>query len=101
MKRSLSYICIALAVISSHLFAQGEHTTVDRIEALANYQRAGQTSMPFLAFGAGARMQAMGDAGLAQGGDASALFYNPAGIVHLEQNSVMLSSMNWLHSVSQ
>ena len=68
----------------------------EMVDDLANWKRSGQTAMPFLQLGAGARMMAMGDAGLAITGDASALFYNPAGLAYVENRSVMLGNMNWL-----
>lgn len=95
-KRLILLIWIALTIFKLPLFSQVEYRTVETIESLAAYQRAGQTSMAFLASGAGARRMAMGDAGLAMGGDVSVLFYNPAGLVYVDGKSIMLGSMNWL-----
>lgn len=92
-----NYIKLLLAVSllmlqAIPLLAQGPKM----VDELAGWKRAGQTAMPFLSFGAGARLMAMGDAGLAITGDASALFYNPAGLAYVENHSVMLGNMNWL-----
>ncbi len=76
--------------------AQDELSGPKRIDDLKGWKRSGQASMPFLKFGAGARMMAMGDAGIANASDASALFYNPAGIVFVENRSVLLGNMDWL-----
>ena len=81
------FLCQAIPVL-----AQGP----EEIDALADWKRSGQAAMPFLQLGAGARLMAMGDAGLAITGDASALFYNPAGLAYIEGRSLMLGNMNWL-----
>ncbi|MBD3374820.1 PorV/PorQ family protein [candidate division KSB1 bacterium] len=75
--------------------------TPDVVDDLVdNWKRAGQAAMPFLRFGAGARMMGMADAGLTVRGDAAALFYNPAGIAYVQGGSVMLSNMDWLMDTS-
>lgn len=94
MKKNLKLLLIMslLLICAVPVFAQ---MPAD-IDELANWKRSGQSAMPFLQLGSGARMMAMGDAGLAVTGDASTLFYNPAGLAYIQNRSVVLSNMNWL-----
>lgn len=98
MKNRVKFIlAISLLLLQTiPVLAQGP----DMVDALAGWKRSGQAAMPFLALGAGARLMAMGDAGLAITGDASAMFYNPAGLAYVENRSVMLGNMNWLLDTS-
>lgn len=59
-------------------------------------QRAGISTAQFLKIGVGARAIAMGDAFIAVANDASALYWNPAGLVQTEDNQVILSHNEWL-----
>ncbi len=47
-------------------------------------QRVGTSAAQFLKIGAGARAEALGQAYVAISNDASALFWNPAGLVQFE-----------------
>ena len=51
-------------------------------------QRAGITTAQFLKIGVGARASAMGEAFTAVANDASALYWNPAGLAHRALQSV-------------
>jgi hypothetical protein len=59
-------------------------------------QRVGTAAVQFLKIGVGARAVAMGESFVAVANDASALYWNPAGIVEFQQNSLFLSHINWL-----
>ncbi len=91
-----SLVLTLLLTLSVPSFAQQEQYGAGRIDDLEGWQRAGQAAMPFLAAGAGGRMMAMGDAGAAEVRDASALFYNPAGLAFVDKYSVMLGSNSWI-----
>lgn len=58
--------------------------------------RTGTTSAPFLGIGVGGRVLAMGGAGTAAVGDASCLYWNPAGAALLGRSEAMLVKTNWL-----
>jgi hypothetical protein len=58
-------------------------------------QRAGTATAQFLKIGVGARATAMGDAFVAIANDASALYWNPAGISQFQTNEIMVSQTNW------
>ncbi len=97
MKRFITFLLfLALFIVQAAPVWAQETSGPERLDDLLDWKRTGQAAMPFLAKGAGARMMAMGDAGIALTGDASALFYNPAGIAHVENRSLMLGSMAWL-----
>lgn len=59
-------------------------------------QRAGTASVQFLKIGVGARSAGMGESFVAIANDASALYWNPAGIAQFESNQVIFSHTAWL-----
>jgi long-subunit fatty acid transport protein len=59
-------------------------------------QRAGISTAQFLKIGVGGRASAMGDAFVAIADDASALYWNPAGIVHSKSNEILISHNEWV-----
>ena len=59
-------------------------------------QRAGISNLQFLKIGVGGRGAALGDAMVALANDASASYWNPAGLTLTSSNSVMVSHTEWL-----
>lgn len=59
-------------------------------------QRSGISALQFLKLGVGARGAAMGESFIATANDASALYWNPAGVVEVPSNSVILYHAEWL-----
>jgi len=62
-------------------------------------QRAGISTAQFLKIGVGGRATAMGDAFIAVADDASALFWNPAGVVYAERNEIIFAHNEWVADV--
>ena len=62
-------------------------------------QRAGISTAQFLKIGVGARSAAMADAFIAVANDASALYWNPAGLVHSNQNEIIFSHNEWVADI--
>ncbi|MCX6148953.1 MAG: PorV/PorQ family protein [Ignavibacteriales bacterium] len=62
-------------------------------------QRAGISTAQFLKIGVGGRASAMGDAFIAVANDASALYWNPAGLVQSNKDEVIFSHNEWLIDV--
>lgn len=58
--------------------------------------KAGTTAAEFLKFGVGTRATGMGGAFVAVSDDASALYWNPAGIAQLEQNEIITAHSKWI-----
>jgi long-subunit fatty acid transport protein len=58
-------------------------------------QRAGTAMYQFLKIGVGGRAVGMGESFVAVANDASALYWNPAGIVQIGRNELMFSHINW------
>ena len=54
-------------------------------------QRAGISTAQFLKIGVGARASALGDAFVAIANDASALYWNPAGLVQFKNDEIIFS----------
>lgn len=61
--------------------------------------KAGTVAGDFLQIGVGARAMAMGGSFVAAADDASALYWNPAGLAHLEGGEVMAAHSSWLAEV--
>ena len=59
-------------------------------------QRAGISTAQFLKIGVGSRSTAMGESFVAIANDASALYWNPAGLVQFDQDQVMFSHNQWV-----
>lgn len=63
-------------------------------------QSAGKSGLSFLKIGAGARNMALGDNGTVFGGDASAVFYNPANLLQCKSDEILLMHNSWIQDVS-
>ena len=63
-------------------------------------QRAGISAVQFLKIGVGARASAMGEAFVSVANDASALYWNPAGVVQAKQNQLIISHNNWVADIN-
>ncbi len=63
-------------------------------------QRAGISTAQFLKIGVGSRAEAMGGAFVAVANDASALFWNPAGLAQFSQDQVLFSHNKWVVDIN-
>lgn len=63
-------------------------------------QRAGISTAQFLKIGVGARAAALGESFVAIANDASALYWNPAGLAQFEKNQVIFSHNVWLVDIN-
>ena len=89
MKRKTALIWLALLLMVNLSLAQFNSQT-----------KTGITAATFLSIEVGARSKAMGSAFVALANDASALYWNPAGIATIKNNAVYFSHMNWLANVN-
>jgi long-subunit fatty acid transport protein len=63
-------------------------------------QRAGISTAQFLKIGVGGRASALGDAFVAMANDASALYWNPAGLVQFKENQILFSHNQWVVDIN-
>jgi hypothetical protein len=63
-------------------------------------QRVGISTAEFLKIGVGGRASALGDAFVAIANDASALYWNPAGLVQFKDDQVMFSHNIWVVDIN-
>ncbi len=63
-------------------------------------QRAGISTAQFLKIGVGGRAAALGEAFVAVANDASALYWNPAGLVQFQENQVIFSHNSWVVDIN-
>jgi long-subunit fatty acid transport protein len=63
-------------------------------------QRVGISTAEFLKIGVGSRATALGEAFVAIANDASALYWNPAGLVQFTDNQVMFSHNMWVVDIN-
>ncbi len=64
--------------------------------AWAESSKLGAAGAQFLKIGVGSKYQGMADAGVATAGDAYAAYWNPAGLVEVENWSLAFTNVNWL-----
>ncbi len=70
--------------------------TAIAITQAAEITKKGTNAAQFLKIGVGARASAMGESYVALANDASALFWNPAGLAAVPGNEVMFVQTNWI-----
>jgi hypothetical protein len=63
-------------------------------------QRAGTSTAQFLKIGVGGRAAALGDAFVAIANDASALYWNPAGLAQFHENQIIFSHNMWVVDIN-
>lgn len=63
-------------------------------------QRVGISTAEFLKIGVGSRASAMGDAFVAVANDASALYWNPAGLTQFKDDQLMFSHNMWVVDIN-
>lgn len=66
------------------------------VSPIISYAQVGITSVPFLLIEPDSRGAAMGNTGVAIADNASAIFWNPAGLAFQEGNQASLTHSNWL-----
>jgi hypothetical protein len=66
---------------------------------VASSAEEGTTGLAFLKLGVGARAIGMGDAFVALGGDASSVYWNPAGAVQVDNIDVVLMHSEWFEGI--
>lgn len=62
-------------------------------------QRAGISTAQFLKIGVGGRASALGESFVAIANDASALYWNPAGLVQFDEHQVIFSHTDWVADI--
>ena len=64
--------------------------------ASAQFDNVGTSAANFLKIGVGSRAEGMGGAFTAQVSDATALYWNPAGLAHIKQPQVVFNYFDWV-----
>lgn len=96
MNSTLIKICVVIVFcFSSALFAQTDDGTLST-NFKENITNVGTSAAAFLEIGVGARALALGGAFTAMANDASALYWNPAGLIQLNNISVTANHADWL-----
>ena len=70
------------------------------ISTAQEFAKVGTAGAQFLKIGVGSRGIAMGEAYDAVGNDATSIFWNPAGLAFVKNQSVMFSHANWIADIS-
>lgn len=87
-------------LLSIILFAVLQFQSYAQLFPILGGQRAGISTAEFLKIGIGGRASALGDAFVAIANDASALYWNPAGLVQFAENQVMFSHNMWVVDIN-
>ena len=85
--RTLSILLISLILLSVNIFAD-------------IHENAGNSSAQFLKIGPGGRIPGLGNAGTSIAGMAESLFYNPAGLVYLENIEINGNYSKWFEKMN-
>lgn len=64
--------------------------------ASAEFSKVGSAGAQFLKIGLGSRYQGMGEAAVATVNDAYAMYWNPAGLVEIDNKEISFTKVNWL-----
>lgn len=91
--RKMILILTAVLLPGAGLLAQTDRDL--ELRDTAGRGKVGTTGMQFLKIGVGARAVGMAEAFVALANDASAVFYNPAGLTASENKQVLLSHVEW------
>jgi hypothetical protein len=91
---TISLICLFAALCSFTVMAQEKNQTSTQF--VTDVAGVGTSAATFLEIGAGARAMAMGGAYVAQANDATALYWNPAGIAFAPGFQVEFMNSKWL-----
>jgi long-subunit fatty acid transport protein len=67
--------------------------------ASAGDVKMGSAGAQFLKIGVGSKYQGMGEASVAMANDVYSMFWNPAGLVEIENSAVSFTNVNWLLDV--
>jgi hypothetical protein len=85
---------LLIAVVFVLLMGSMQNSHAQLIPILGG-QRAGTAMAQFLKIGVGGRAVGMGESFVAVANDASALYWNPAGISNMEKNEIIFSHVDW------
>ena len=89
MRRLHTSIFVLMIIIGANL-------SMSQLLPVLGAQRAGTATAQFLKIGVGARAAGIGESFVALANDASALYWNPAGLVQFKDNEVIAAHTNWL-----
>lgn len=87
MRFRIKIILIFIAILAMPYFA---HAQIDNV---------GTSAANFLKIGIGARAQSLGGSYVAQADEVSALYWNPAGIVHVKAREASFTQIDWISDV--
>ena len=85
--QKINYIVIIM-LITAYISMAGE------------ISKMGTTAAQFLKIGVGARASAMGESYVAVANDASAIFWNPAGMAQMKKSEVLFVRTNWIADIT-
>lgn len=86
--------------ITTFLILIASSNLVAQLFPVLGGQRAGISTAQFLKIGVGARATALGEAFIAISDDASALYWNPAGLAQFKEAEVIISHSAWLVDIN-
>lgn len=90
--KKLLYIFLSIFVLNDIIFAQ--------LFPVLGDQRAGISTAQFLKIGVGGRAAALGESFIAISDDASALYWNPAGLAQFNKNQLIISHNIWVADIN-
>jgi long-subunit fatty acid transport protein len=98
-RKGLRRLLIAAAVVLASWALHGVDALYAQLVPNLGGQRAGISAFQFLKIGVGARGVAMGESFVAVADDASALYWNPAGLVQTSENQVFAAHTEYVADI--
>jgi long-subunit fatty acid transport protein len=68
--------------------------------ASAEFSKVGSAGAQFLKIGVGSRYLGMGEASVATANDVYAMYWNPAGLVEIEDQAISFTNVNWVLDIN-
>ncbi|MBE7478092.1 MAG: PorV/PorQ family protein [Ignavibacteriales bacterium] len=90
--KNLFYISLIFIIMTDVMFSQ--------LFPVLGDQRAGISTAQFLKIGVGGRAAALGESFIAISDDASALYWNPAGLAQFNKNQLIISHNIWVADIN-
>ncbi|MBN2011115.1 PorV/PorQ family protein [candidate division KSB1 bacterium] len=83
-----------------YILMSGFLLTLNASVSYANFSKVGTSAAQFLKIGVGARAMGMGESFVALANDATTMYWNPAGMINVDQITLALNHSNWFADIS-
>ncbi len=101
MRRFILTVTLLWQLVTALTSAKAQNDKSDKFPESPELKKVGQAGYTFLKIGVDARSTALGEATVSLENDAAAVFFNPAGITSLPNNSVFVGYTIWIADIQK